>query len=151
METMTLVDVASGDVLDTIGLHAGVATCVTGEAVPVLAAIREAYDQRGVPLPANLGAALDGWTDGRVKLEAAPVILAEGWEPTVPNVLLDLAEAGSDAKLRAYWRTHIPWGSPGDFTMCVAKLGKHVKDPKGLCAEYHKQFVGFWPGDKRNK
>jgi hypothetical protein len=97
VETLTLVDVESLEVLDTIGLHAGTATCVTGRAEPVLAAIREAHDQRGLSLPANLGTALDGWTDGRVRLVATPVVLAESWEPKVPNVLIDLREAGSDA------------------------------------------------------
>jgi hypothetical protein len=151
VETMTLQDAATGAVLDTIGIDAGGVTCVTGEAVPVLAAIREAYDQRGVLLPANLGGMLDGWTDGRVRLVAAPVVLAEAWEPTVPNVLLDLREAGSDAQLRKYWTSgkgagKIKWGKDHDFDRCVRHLGKYVADPKGLCNEYHQLAVGAPPG-----
>ncbi len=147
---MTLVDAVTGETLDTIGIAGNSLTFVTEAARPVLAALTGAYDRRGVA-PLSLVDELDGWTDGAVRLQAAPVTLEAGWAPTVPNVLLDLREAGSDRKLRAYWKKHIPWGSPGDFTMCVAKLAKYVKDPEGLCAEYHKQFVGYWPGDRRNK
>lgn len=62
---------------------------------------------------------------------------------------------GSDAKLREYWLTgagaaKIGWDTPGDFTRCVKHLRKYVSDPQGLCAEYHKEATGVWPGDKRN-
>ena len=75
---------------------------------------------------------------------------------TVPNVLLDLREAMSDRNLRKYWlhgkgALKIRWNTGGDFTRCVRQLGKHVADPKGLCAVYHKQATGVWPGDKRNR
>lgn len=76
---------------------------------------------------------------------------------TVPNVLFDLREARSDAKLRAYWGpsgkggARIRWGTKGDFTRCVRHLRKHVRDPEGLCAVYHRRAVGFWPGDRRNR
>lgn len=82
------------------------------------------------------------------------VALAEGWAPPVPNVLLDLREAGSDRKLRAYWvrgegAAKIGWGTGGDFKRCVSHLGKYVTDPEGLCAEYHKAATGQWPGKGR--
>ena len=83
--------------------------------------------------------------------DAGDVRLAEGWTPQVPNVLLDLAEAGSDRKLRAYWvrgegAAKISWNVDGDFGRCVTHLGKYVKDPEGLCAEYHRAATGSWPG-----
>lgn len=59
-------------------------------------------------------------------------------------------DARAVAMLTQYW-THgtgaakIAWGSPGDFDRCVAELGKHVRDPQGLCAEYHHKALGYWP------
>jgi hypothetical protein len=75
--------------------------------------------------------------------------------PLVPNVLMDLREAQGDTNLRAYWlhgkgAAKIRWGTPGDFTRCVRQLSKYVTDPDGLCAEYHHDATGMWPGDKRN-
>lgn len=57
----------------------------------------------------------------------------------------------SGRKLAEYWTkgegaAKIRWGAPGDFNRCVTHLGKFVKDPKGLCAEYHKLALGAWPG-----
>ncbi|MGW4720473.1 hypothetical protein [Nocardia sp. NPDC004260] len=54
------------------------------------------------------------------------------------------------ARLREYWvhgegAVKIKWGAPGDFDRCVRHLGKYVKDPKGLCAEYHHEALGIWP------
>lgn len=78
---------------------------------------------------------------------------AAAWVPRVPNVLLDLREAKSDAPLRKYWlhgegAAKIGWNTDGDWTRCVALLDEHVKDPKGLCAEYHKSATGRWPNQK---
>lgn len=61
----------------------------------------------------------------------------------------------SDRPLRNYWlrgegAIKIRWGTPGDFTRCVRQLREHVRDPEGLCAEYHFEANGFWPGDRRN-
>lgn len=39
----------------------------------------------------------------------------------------------------------IPWGAPGDFDACVRVAGKHVRDPKGFCAERHHDALGIWP------
>jgi hypothetical protein len=65
------------------------------------------------------------------------------------------AGPGPGHQLKNYWTKgkgaiEIGWKTPGDFTRCVAKLGKHVKNPQGLCAEYHHAATGMWPGDKRN-
>lgn len=83
--------------------------------------------------------------------DAADVLLEAGWTPTVPNVLVDLAEAGGDRKLRAYWvrgegAAKINWGAAGDFDRCVSHLAKYVSHPEGLCNEYHQAAVGAPPG-----
>lgn len=44
----------------------------------------------------------------------------------------------------------IPWGAPGDFTACVAVAARHVRDPKGFCAERHHDATGRWPGQDRH-
>jgi hypothetical protein len=74
----------------------------------------------------------------------------------VPNILLSLDEALSDARLRAYWTrgkgaAKIRWGVKGDFNRCVRHLRKYVADPKGLCAEYHHDALGVWPGREHKK
>ena len=61
--------------------------------------------------------------------------------------------SGSGHQLREYWvhgpgAVKIGWGTDGSFARCVANLGKHVKDPQGLCAEYHKAATGQWPAEK---
>lgn len=60
----------------------------------------------------------------------------------------------SDAKLREHWvhgegAAKIRWGTGGDFDRCVRQLRKYVRDPEGLCAEYHKEATGVWPGAKK--
>lgn len=87
-------------------------------------------------------------------------------DPIVPNVLWDWRafakerdvneKGGPGHNLRNYWLRgkgagKIGWNTPGDFTRCAKLLAQYVKDPKGLCAEYHKQATGMWPGDKRNR
>jgi hypothetical protein len=64
-------------------------------------------------------------------------------------------DARATARLRRWWLTKagIPWGSPGDFDICVAKatevFAKHGitdVDPKGFCSNLHKEATGFRPG-----
>ena len=63
---------------------------------------------------------------------------------------------GDAERLRRYWlhgegAAKIAWGTPGDFTRCVAHLGKHMPGKaQGYCANLHKDANGYWPGDKRN-
>jgi len=73
------------------------------------------------------------------------------------------AEGGADRnrggaeELRRYWTTgeggaKIGWGTPGDFTRCVALLEEHMPGrAEGYCANRHKEMNGYWPGDDRNK
>lgn len=61
--------------------------------------------------------------------------------------------------LRRYWTTgaggqiKIRWGTPGDWTRCVAHLSEYVGEgqAKRMCANYHHAMTGMWPGDKANK
>jgi hypothetical protein len=67
----------------------------------------------------------------------------------------DVNVPGGGHNLRNYWlrgegAAKIGWGTGGDWTRCVALVGKYLRDPKGYCAELHHQANGFWPGDKRN-
>jgi hypothetical protein len=55
--------------------------------------------------------------------------------------------------LKNYWvrgpgAAKIRWGTDGSFDRCTRQLGKYVRDPKGLCAEYHKAATGEWPAEK---
>jgi len=96
--------------------------------------------------------------------------LDENGVPIVPNVLVDLqalteewekerdvnSGPGPGHNLRNYWlrgegAAKIRWNTDGDWTRCVRYLSKYVKDPKGLCSEYHHQATGMWPGDRRNR
>lgn len=145
-----MIDMASGNPLDTIGVTDRQITYVTEAARPVVDAYAAAYTGAGLPLT-WLVDELDGWSDGRVELRGSPIVLEAGWVPPVPSVLLNLAEAVSDRKLRRYWTrgegaAKIGWGRHGDFATCVTHLGKYVHDPEGLCAEYHKAATGEWPG-----
>lgn len=65
----------------------------------------------------------------------------------------DVNAPGGGHSLRNYWTkgegaAKIRWGTDGSFARCVAQLGKHVRDPQGLCAEYHKAATGEWPAEK---
>lgn len=154
MLTLDLVDDA-GVVADTIIFEAdGGRQYVTGAARQVVEGWAGVWAERGLDdwqLPYQLERARV-WIDQQpYRLRAPQVLIEAGWEPTVPNVLLNLREAGSDAKLRAYWTSgpgaaKIRWGAGGDFDRCVARLGKYVSDPKGLCNEYHQLAVGAPPG-----
>lgn len=58
--------------------------------------------------------------------------------------------------LEEYWKTgegaaSVRWGTPGDFTRCVNHLEKHVGERANrICAQWHHDMNGIWPGDKRN-
>lgn len=63
---------------------------------------------------------------------------------------------GNAEQLRRYWTVgaggvKIAWGTPGDFTRCVANLTPHLgARAKPYCANLHKRATGMWPGDRRN-
>lgn len=65
----------------------------------------------------------------------------------------DVNKSGGNHNLRDYWvhgagAAKIGWGTDGSFARCVALLGEHVKNPQGLCAEYHHAATGEWPAEK---
>lgn len=65
----------------------------------------------------------------------------------------DVSAPGGGHNLRDYWvrgpgAAEIGWGTDGSFKRCVAKLSSKVKNPQGLCAEYHKAATGEWPAEK---
>jgi hypothetical protein len=68
-----------------------------------------------------------------------------------------LLKRGNPEALRDYWRAggkgRISWGAGGDFTSCVAAVGKYMtsEQAKGYCAIRHREVTGMWPGDKRNR
>lgn len=151
MTTLQVFTAGTNDLVDTITVtESGDVDYATGAGRPLLEALAEQYAQRGVTISTDkVAEALDGWSDGALELFAPDYI-----DPVVvPNTLLDLREAvSSDAgQLRAYWVSgegagKIKWGRSGDFAACVRHLGKYVSDPKGLCAEYHHDATGKWPG-----
>lgn len=60
---------------------------------------------------------------------------------------------GNVENLKAAVAKRANWGSPGDFTRCHAFLtSKGVADGQAnrICADWHHENTGTWPGDKRN-
>lgn len=64
---------------------------------------------------------------------------------------------GKAEKLRHYWTVgrggvKIGWNTGGDWTRCVAHLGKYLGPrAKGYCALRHKEMTGMWTGDKMHR
>lgn len=64
---------------------------------------------------------------------------------------------GKAERLRQYWlygpgAAKIAWGTPGDWTRCVANLTPHMGvRARGYCSILHKRATGMYPGDRRNK
>ena len=60
------------------------------------------------------------------------------------------AHPGDTERLHEYWvhgpgAAKIAWGTPDDFSRCVAELGKYIKDPQGYCNLAHQAALGFYP------
>lgn len=65
---------------------------------------------------------------------------------------------GAANRLKIYWLTgegaaKIRWGTSGDFTRCVRELRKHVtaEQARRMCQTWHKEAVGYYTGDRRNR
>lgn len=155
MKIMSLVAVETGELLDTLVIHDdGVVTYSSGAAKPVVSTLIQAFRERGLtsphPLPV-VAEAWEEWTNGRVRLTSNHTSY---WVPPVPEIPMELDEARRDRHLRRYWTrgpgaAKIRWGTGGDFMRCVRQLRKYVRDPKGLCAVYHRIAIGKWPGRGR--
>jgi 2'-5' RNA ligase len=81
----------------------------------------------------------------QLAVEAAGIELAQERDVNLPG--------RRGHQLRDHWvrgpgAAEIVWGTDGAFARCVTKLGKYVRDPEGLCAEYHKAATGEWPAEK---
>jgi len=66
--------------------------------------------------------------------------------------------AVAENNLEEYWKrgegaAKIRWGTPGDFTRCERHLDSKVGSAraKRICAQWHYEVNGFWPGDKKNR
>jgi hypothetical protein len=64
----------------------------------------------------------------------------------------------AENNLENYWKRgkgalKIRWGTDGDFTRCVANLNDKVgsERAKRICAQWHKEVNGFWPGSRLNR
>lgn len=61
---------------------------------------------------------------------------------------------GRAEQLRQYWTVgaggiKIEWGTPGDWTRCVAHLTPHMGvQAKGYCNLLHKRATGHYPGER---
>lgn len=100
----------------------------------------------------NATAADDAAWDGTLAFDA-------NGEPVVPNTLIPMsafqerdvdAPGGVGHALRDYWvrgpgAARIRWGTEGSMDRCVRFLREYVRDPGGLCAEYHRDATGEWP------
>lgn len=73
--------------------------------------------------------------------------------------MADTKPGDSNAKLHAYWTVgeggvgKIRWGTPGDWTRCEHHLAKYVghEQAKRMCANYHHEMTGTWPGSDANR
>ena len=67
----------------------------------------------------------------------------------VPTFAIDLSKE-STRRLTESWvhgkgAAKIRWGTDGSMKRCIRHLRKYVREPGGLCAEYHKLATGQWP------
>jgi 2'-5' RNA ligase len=65
----------------------------------------------------------------------------------------DVNRKGGSHNLLNHWvhgpgAAEIGWGTDGAMERCIAKLGKYVKNPGGLCNEYHQKATGEAPTKK---
>jgi hypothetical protein len=151
--TLQLYAASSGRLVDTVTISpAGTVSYASGAGRDSLEAFRRECANRGVTLgDVEVLEALDGARLGDVEVLCPDVV------DQVPNVLVDLREAGGvghlgdGEQLKIYWTrgkgaAKVRWGTHGDFRRCVRHLGKYVTDPEGLCNTYHVAAVGAPPG-----
>ena len=61
-------------------------------------------------------------------------------------------------RLRRYWLSgegaaKIAWNTPGDWTRCVAQLGRYMTrdEAEGYCQNLHKVATGRYTGDRAHR
>jgi len=68
------------------------------------------------------------------------------------DFVVDLSSPGA-RRLFEYWvhgegAVKVRWFTDGSMKRCIRHLTGKVRDPGGLCAEYHKAATGEWPAEK---
>lgn len=108
-------------------------------------AVTAAWDEAAHPrAPAGSAKTVKRSSDGDIETFDDDVTAEKERDVNIP---------GGGHNLRNYWvrgpgAAKIGWGTDGSFDRCVGFLSEHVKNPQGLCAEYHKQATGEWPAEK---
>lgn len=80
---------------------------------------------------------------------AGRLALEDNWEPG-ETFAIDLTKE-STRRVTEYWvhgkgaQTKIHWGVKGSMQRCIRHLRGKVREPGGLCAEYHRLATGEWP------
>jgi hypothetical protein len=72
------------------------------------------------------------------------------WALDVSQVFVIDVTRESTRKLVEYWvhgkgAVKVRWGTPGSMKRCIRHLTGKVREPGGLCAEYHRLATGEWP------
>lgn len=73
------------------------------------------------------------------------------WALDVSQVFVIDMTRESTRKLVEYWvhgkgaQEKIHWGVKGSMHRCIRHLTGKVREPGGLCAEYHRLATGEWP------
>lgn len=98
----------------------------------------------------------------RARALGHPELIPEDWSGAVDTFAPGtkdgpgwITHPTATARIRRYWvrgkgAAKIRWGVPGDFNRCRRQLVKYVQNPDwlaGLCANMHKEALGFWPGE----
>jgi HK97 family phage portal protein len=97
-----------------------------------------------IPMPGEAEAARGGGGAPAPGAGAAPPLPpADAGQPAAKG-----GKRGNVAALQKYWNNRFGEGKPGDFDACVSTLrGKPgIDNPDALCAWWHKEATGFWPG-----
>jgi hypothetical protein len=79
---------------------------------------------------------------------AGRLALEDGWTPA-ETYAIDLSRA-STRSITEYWvhgkgAAKVRWGTTGSMQRCIRHLRDKVREPGGLCAEYHRLATGEWP------
>ena len=94
-----------------------------------------------------------GLLDARSTDDYGMVLVSAG----VPGIADTPSDYAAVRRLKNYWlhgagAAKIRWGAPGDWTRCNRNLTKYMGTrAKGYCQNLHREAVGYYTGDKRNK
>lgn len=82
------------------------------------------------------------------RMLAEELAAEDGWAP-VESYAIDLSKE-STRRITEHWvhgkgAAEIRWGTPGSMKRCIRHLRGKVREPGGLCAEYHRLATGEWP------